>query len=60
MGLTIRKTTKATTEGQADRGHHHLFDQAGDDLAEGCANDDAYRQIDDIASRGEFLELGEQ
>ena len=42
---------------QADRRHHHVIDQRGDDAGEGRADDHTDRQVHDIAAHGEFLEF---
>jgi hypothetical protein len=41
----------------ADDGHQHVLDEGVDDFLEGTADDDADRQVDDIALHGEFLEF---
>ena len=44
----------------ADQRHHDLLDQRIDDLPERCSNNDAHRQINDVALEGKALELLEQ
>ena len=41
------------------QGHHDVLDEGVDDLAEGAADDDADRQVDDVALHGKFLELAD-
>src|SRR4029077_5842987 len=40
-----------------DRRHDHVLHQRRDNLSEGRTDDDADRQIHDIATHGEFLEF---
>src|SRR5262245_30992781 len=44
-------------EKDADERHHDVLDQRADDLPESRPDDDAHRQIDDIALEGKILEL---
>jgi hypothetical protein len=48
--------TRLSQKGAHDR-HDEILDRAGDDLAEGTADDDGHRQVDDVPAAYEFLEL---
>src|SRR5215207_178027 len=42
---------------EPDERHQYPLDERGDDLGEGGADDDADREVDDVAARDEFAEL---
>jgi hypothetical protein len=42
---------------ESDGRHDEAFNQRGDDLSEGCADDDRHGEIDDVSASQEFFEF---